>query len=105
MAKRDARQDHGVLARPTRRFLFFFEVIQCDFLDFVRDDRIDPNVEVDHELGELTPVDQNNFWLDVLYIVPRITGEGARGYEYAFLRSFSVECAYEFLNLWPADSC
>ena len=61
------RQDPQPLTPKTaaRGCLLFFEIIGCDFLNFIGDDGIYTEVKINHQFSRLAAIYKNNFWLDV----------------------------------------
>ncbi len=88
-----------------RIFLLLREVVGVELLDLVDLVGTDahPQVEVDHQLRQALPVDQDHLGIDRSGVIDRRLREGPSGDEHALLGVFAVQGPDELLDLGTAD--
>lgn len=59
---------------------------------------------VNHEFGEMDPLNQNDLDLDILHILRCLTREVGRCDKDPLARSLPLQGTGKLLNLWPADN-
>lgn len=80
------------------------EVVEIDAFDPVGRDVGDADAIVDHEIGQLFAIDQNDALFDPCHVLLRFFREQRRGEEDALARPLAVQAAGEPLHDRPTDN-
>src|SRR6266571_3548369 len=83
------------------RMSFDAEVIKVQLLHFVGSNGGYPNIVLHHQGGEFFSIDENDFLLNSVHIVPRIFRESRCSDEHALLCPVSFKASSESLDLRP----